>query len=360
MNRPAAPRIRPTGLSFAAGMIVMIAFFLLTLSLLSTILPRNELFEAIGPQPGEHVLTLAQSATGGLFAGSGQGRVWERRGAAWETVGERDDEAATGITALLAEPQLVAGGADGAWRWNAAAAQWQRLEDGLPEMYRVSALLAEADGAVLLATDQGLYRSEAELTQWQRLPDEGLPESATLYRLYQDGDGRLYAATIGHGLYRLQGAHWQSDSDGLPPASNLFDLIELPDGRQVVATEHGPFQRSGDASWQPLGEAMAGKRVLTLALSSDQGPPLLWAGSDDGLHRLLLEGDGHDWQHAARLAAQVSALSSHEGRLFVAAGHVYDYQSWPGLSGWHFFLTLIFSGLLFYAISRHPRLARVA
>ncbi len=314
MSRPSPARHRPHGAGPAA--------LLLGAGLLAGCGDGGPHFESIGPSPGDHVVSLARDARGTLHAGTGTGEVLRHRsGADWDPLS--GDTGAGGVTTLVTEPRRVAGGVDGA-RVHLAG-DWRAFTDAPFDGAAIAALLADDDGGLWVATSDAVHHASNALEDWTTLPATGLDDGPPVYRLGRDADGALLTATIGGGVRRLSGDRWQRDSAGLPDGVKVFDFQRYGDTALAIGTDHGPYGRPApDAAWRPLGEGLAGKRVIALTTTGTGDDQRLWAGGDAGIH-VLTTIDG-PWEAVPMHPEPTSAVAwllSVRGTVHAAAGRVY-------------------------------------
>jgi sugar lactone lactonase YvrE len=84
-----------------------------------------------------------------------------------------------------------------------AGRSWQDISGNLPDI--AADALVIAGGRLALATDLGMYTASTHRgnhTSWSRL-GSGLP-NASVNDVTMGPDGKLYAATHGRGIWRLQ------------------------------------------------------------------------------------------------------------------------------------------------------------
>lgn len=191
-------------------------------------------------------------------------------------------------------------------------------------------------GAVHVATDEGLFRSESGDDEWVRV--RGLPEGpVTALAIYQrehpveepivahrtwiEYATVIYAGSPA-GLFRSTdfGATWKPVGTGLPPAP-VKSLLADRNGAVIALTESGEVFRSADAGgrWSRLGATLPNPvRAVSLDASGDGS---LWASAGRGLFRSA--DGGRSWVRLGTPAAEpagfvASSVAAAEGLAVVS------------------------------------------
>ena len=117
-----------------------------------------------------------------------------------------------------------------------------------------------SDGTLLLASPHGLFRDNSEGKPPEPLSappgDDGRP--ASLFKVFEDGEQRLWAATSdgrvcrahAPGVLSGQPATWTCQT--IDPSVNIFDFVRLPGGGLWMSTHGvGVWRLRGD-QWEPI------------------------------------------------------------------------------------------------------------
>ena len=239
------------------------------------------------------VWDLAFGPQGRLFLGRGNGLAWTDDAGAtpvsWEAA-----EGLERVAFLKVKPHPIQAGAvwSGTWGNNIGVSEdggqnVTPLHNGLETLTGLDlAWLAARPGRVILATLDGLYRSENNGQTWHSLP--GPLAHQTVHTLLPDGQGVLWAgAADGLWLSRDEGDSWTRD-DSLPPVTvvNLGHLAALPpalvDGWLWAGTESAGLWLSADQgeTWRQAG--LPGRTVTTVIADPRQAGRLV-AATDRGI-----------------------------------------------------------------------------
>lgn len=172
-----------------------------------------------------------------------------------------------------AHGDVWAGARDGSvGRWQDGRFAW--LGRGPWEKVRV---ITEADGALWLGTDHGLFR--------HRGPDieqaEPVVPGPIISAIARDAGGALWLGTEGRGLLRLEGGRLGPVPAGGPSASSSVTTFTIdPDGTLWVGTE-------GDGLWR-----LRADRWASFTTKDGLFDDLVW--------RILDDGQGHLWMSSNR------------------------------------------------------------
>ncbi len=218
-----------------------------------------------------------QTRTGELWVGSERGLV-VRRGEEWTPMNDPETGAADGALAAIELPdaRLLVGGLDAVREFDGR--HWRVLRHGFD---RVHTFQLSRDGVLWIASGSGLHRMMDN--SWFTLgEEEGLPSTA-VFSVFEDGLGRLWAAT-GRGLLLFDPS---ADMD--PPRAEITgaDLpVSAGDNRAL-------FTVGGEDRWRftPAGRLMFSWKL-------DNNPYSIWrpAGSVQftnlaaGTHRYWVRG----------------------------------------------------------------------
>ncbi|CBA15268.1 diguanylate cyclase [Xanthomonas albilineans] len=250
---------------------------------------------------------------------------------------------------------LVGTAYNGVFRY--VAGRWQHLGDARAQRLRAEFILRDADGAVWVGNEDGLFRIERD----GRLIDVGTRaglRNIKVVCLLQDGDGLLVGTS--QGLFRLASATasaYRWGSTAMQTAS-IRNLARDRNGGLLIATEVGLFWRSagGDVQWLQRGERVVaalqdqenqlwmtlsngqllrvlpgGGNAQVLSISGVFGATLIedregliWAGSSDGLYRVAKgdaggltrrDGLGSDYVRVVRQSADGAIWIGHAAGL---------------------------------------------
>jgi photosystem II stability/assembly factor-like uncharacterized protein len=193
-------------------------------------------------------------------------------------------------------------------------------------------------GALILATDAGLWRSGDDGAEWSALPSEPGSEVAAL-ATHPDRPGRILAALEAGGVALSEdgGASWAQLGSGLPEAAATALAIpkQEPDTLYLAVSGDGLWQSpDAGATWSYAMDRPwldeAERDLLALASvdsSSGMGGIWVYAGTDMGLTRVpdcfcrwqdVQPGDAMDALAAGEQPAAVMALPPGEAVLDLA------------------------------------------
>jgi signal transduction histidine kinase/ligand-binding sensor domain-containing protein len=155
-------------------------------------------------------------------------------------------------------------------------------KDGLADD-SILTLAENRDGALLVGTSNGFSRVRGREIESFR-PEDGLSQS-TVYSLYEDRESTLWVATK-HGLNQfLDGrAIPYTTSEGLP-SNNTGPVLQDRDGTIWVGTLDGGLARFDGRRFASLGthDGLVSNSIHALA---EDAVGNLWVGTDKGLNRL--------------------------------------------------------------------------
>lgn len=212
-----------------------------------------------------------------ISASSSAGRIWiaSQEGGAtrvlsWESGNWRTWEGAFGaerIDAIVEDPQgdVWARGAHHLWMKHSDGTRFEDAAAGLPPCSARALLRLNADGSLLVPTDQGLWTFKAG--RWTSLQAaNGLPTPYARDAL-RDREGSLWIGSLG--VYRLLGQGlWRAytAADGLPD-SVVWTIFRGRDRKLYVGTDGG-LAVAGPQHWQAV-PATAGKVIRTAVQAED-------------------------------------------------------------------------------------------
>ncbi len=325
-------------------------------------------------------------ADGRLYLATGRGLLYrsDDGGDSWQPWGNglgRSQPVFTLQFAPNSPPTLYAGTEAGLYRSDDGGRTWQPVTDG-PGYPSATALHLASDGTLYLANVDGVYHSidMGEHWEWR---GTGLPTRGVLSLAVSPADGRLYAGTNGHGVYRSTdggqtwmaagltelsvpalalhpldpqrlyarvllervyesddggntwGARWQ----GLGLSTEIISLAVDPHRPQTLyagGTQVLFKSQDGALSWQGIGPELAGQTVFYLAVDSTN-PEWVYAGATKGLYRST--DGGQSWSNwgTGLEDITVTALAFHPRQAdLVYAGTKYRgvYRSGDGGRTW--------------------------
>ena len=189
---------------------------------------------------------LADNMVSALFEDS-QGTIWlgTARGGVHRFDGRRLERIAAGYFKPLV--QAIARDANGTvWIGTAAGmvrvrnrvAQFLTTKEGMPSD-RVTALITARGGGFWVGTDNGFSRfRDGHFTNFG-VRGRGI-SVGTVGGLYEDGQGVLWIATVGSGLFRFSDGHLQGyDSRSGLPDDTIYSIQEDAGGNLWMSSNHG-------------------------------------------------------------------------------------------------------------------------
>jgi ligand-binding sensor domain-containing protein len=245
------------------------------------------------------------------------------------------------VMALAAGPdgQLWAGATCGLHRLEGAQF---RLDERLPPGTAVNALLFDRQGALWVASHQGLFRLSGESADhFGKLSGE-LGQDSVLC-LAETAVGDIWAGTLNGGASRFRDGQWllvsqQNSGEGLAD-DIILSLMEDTAGDMWIATSGGLSTLSSGAdpfeagSWRTFREPLiAGDRVNALWLDQVY-PDRVWVGTEGGLSLIAAAETSRFTRDDGLLDNQLLSLAQDEaGRLWLgtAAGLVYHQDAGQG------------------------------
>ncbi|WP_168119732.1 hypothetical protein [Paenibacillus sp. HB172176] len=163
-------------------------------------------------------------------------------------------------------------------------------------LFPFSSIKSGAEGIYAASVGHGVFEIDGD-SNWSKL-DRGLPASASIYRLQLQHD--LLHACTSEGLFEWADNHWEDD--GLPLACYQYRKIG---GTCFAATEDGMWHRYG-ARWERL--AYQGKQVYDFL----NLPQFVIVGHETGI--ALYDKFMDEWSEFG-LSRRVTSLSVYRGHL---------------------------------------------
>jgi len=166
-------------------------------------------------------------------------------------------------------------------------------------LFPFSSIKAGLNGIYAAAVGHGVYRIDSD-DEWMKL-EAGLPDSVSVNRLQLQHE--LLHACSNSGLYEWVDDEWVNDGLTIP----CYQYRKIG-GTSFAATEYGLWTRSG-ADWEQ--SALGGKRLLDFM----NLPQFLVVATDTGIS--LYDRFMDDWAHFD-LGTMVTSISVYQGRLIGA------------------------------------------
>jgi ligand-binding sensor domain-containing protein len=142
----------------------------------------------------------------------------------------------------------------------------------------------------------GLYRRLDCALPWQQLPRF---TDRSVYALLATGNGRVYAAIYGDGIFAStdQGNTWQEASNGLANRY-VYALTSHPSDPEKLYAASDRVYKSTDAggAWIPTGNGLTSTEINCLTIVTDAPQVILAGTSDKGIFRSTNGGDS--WQQS--------------------------------------------------------------
>ena len=203
----------------------------------------------------------------GVFASSDAGATWDSVAAKGQI--SIDD---TRATAYLVN-------SEGSFRSSDHGITWVQLGDTVPAL--PTALTLTDSGALVMAADRTLYRSEDNGRNWGLIADSVGGSYGTIQRLLVASDGTIFGAGYRVGILRStdDGTTWSSQIDGLDASSRSWMITLAGERRLLAAGDSGDVYSTSDNgdTWRPTGVSLGAGPQDLLALS----PQEILAGFDD-------------------------------------------------------------------------------
>ncbi|MBE0642984.1 MAG: T9SS type A sorting domain-containing protein [Bacteroidetes bacterium] len=220
---------------------------------------------------------LARSNSGNLLAATdGQGVLISMDGGGnWNTT--TGGEPTVNTLLRLRDGRVLAGGQTGLYESRDDGINWTRLRS--TQEWSIECLLERGNGEILLGGEAGIFIASADLQSWRA----ARPSWTPVMTLAEDGSGRLFAGTVGEGLFR------STDGGGIWEAADfegqwITGIVTAGASYCFVATrQEGIFEsRDGGSSWNPYSEGLRSNEILDLISGVDG---YLYAGTVRGLSR---------------------------------------------------------------------------
>jgi photosystem II stability/assembly factor-like uncharacterized protein len=247
---------------------------------------RNIFKLAIDPRQPE---TVYAATSRGLSRSTDGGTTWRGLG-----------QKAAFVHAMVVDPRnrdrvFIGTTAGGVYRSTDGGETWEFAGGGLPP-YTVFALAIDAASGALYAGPerQGVWRSTNDGATWTLLPG-GLLDSAHVTSLHVGPDQRVFAGSLGSGVFIYSGGAWSLSSAGLA-SPQIADVEVLANGVVMAATfDAGVFRSTdGGSNWMWASSGLTTNRVTSLTADPGQAGGV-FAATPDGVFR---SDDGGDTWHA--------------------------------------------------------------
>jgi ligand-binding sensor domain-containing protein len=134
------------------------------------------------------------------------------------------------------------------------------------------------DRYVWVGTDQGLSQYSKATSRWRAVEPFAGPRPMKVQATHGIGN-RLYVATLGDGLWVLDGNTWRRVGEGILPTSNITAIEATDQGLLVGTLDAGLFRIRGDGGPEVLWDRPApgiGSRNITALLATD---PVVWVAT---------------------------------------------------------------------------------
>ena len=188
------------------------------------------------PAMGGDLVAVFEAQNGDIWLGGEQG-VACCHDKKWQLFASTDGTTPKAVSgfAELADGKIRCAAEDGIWEFGGQ--NWSVVQTGFNH---INTLLRTHDGSVWVASNNGLYRF------WQGVwiengMEEGLP-SASVQQIYEDQDGRIWAATS-HGLSLRH-----PDADPDPPKTSIRRLAD--EGGQLFEGDTPSLFFRGQDKWK--------------------------------------------------------------------------------------------------------------
>jgi len=157
--------------------------------------------------------------------------------------------------------------------------EWYRLDAGEPQP--VTSVLMTADGDMLAATEEGVFRKEGERFEPVNWSGGTVPP---VRRMFTATDGSVYLATIKDGLWQAREGHLTA-LPGLEGEDQrrVSSLLENPDGTFWVGTWAGLFLLRDGRLERPQRPMDRMRDIIFFITRDTEGN--LWFGTNDGVVR---------------------------------------------------------------------------
>jgi photosystem II stability/assembly factor-like uncharacterized protein len=212
------------------------------------------------------------------------------------------------LKALSADPAnseviYAAGIVHGIFRSENGGESWRWMSKSIPELSAVSVLAGENQSYVLAGTADGLYLTNDEGENWQKIE---LFNGTRINHLISDPSNNqiIYVAAGTSGVYKSEdgGTSWQQVSSGLRTGSIPFTSVAVDPSNSstlFVTTDNDFVYKSvnGAASWQQVRLGLTSRRFSSIAISP-VNPEIVLAGSLDG-GIFISENAGVNWVTAS-------------------------------------------------------------
>jgi ligand-binding sensor domain-containing protein len=232
--------------------------------------------------PDDRVLSLAEGGDGSLWVGTDAGAARYLDGD-WTTFDAGDlgrAEARIWDLAVDGAGRIWAATSEGALRYDGT--DWEPVTSANSGLLGDFVFVIESDPQgerLYFGTDAGLSALSTEAGTWERLTPPEMDVGQGVSALVVDGEGPIWAGTLGRGLGRWEGEEWDFyRTGGSPlPFNRVTSLFEEPSGLLWVGT--GRAAQSGGAvstfdgedwhTFKPENSGYLGAEPLAMAQVSD-------------------------------------------------------------------------------------------
>jgi photosystem II stability/assembly factor-like uncharacterized protein len=241
--------------------------------------------------PG-HIESLARhDASGLLYAGTQSGLLRSHDGGVtWEEL--TTELTAHGIPGVLVDPAdpehlYIHLSYERVYESHDGGATWTARWDGMALHDVVLSMAYTPSEELWAGTQDGLFRWDRAAARWQREPVPG-PQQSVFALAFDPKAGRLYAGATTGLWVRTPSGEWQRCPGA--PEQTITALALLPNGQIYAGTRSaGPgygglyYTNDGGATWQMVPGVPAGASVYALLLDEAE-PGALYAGTSAGVY----------------------------------------------------------------------------
>lgn len=270
----------------------------------------------------------------GLYHSSDEGRQWTHFS---PTVGDTDPQ-----LLLNVDGAVLLGTQQGLFRWQPTEQSWVALPYEFPS--GIGSLVAHPNNPEILyvgTTSDGLYSSDDGGETWVQLPSRsfGIPDLA----IDPKNPDHLFLLAAWERVYESHdgGQHWVARWDGLGDVIETVSLAIDPHEPFIyVGTETGLFRGLDNQPWQPMASDLADQSILALLTVSSADSSILYIGGTRGVYRSLDQAESvtdSSWGQGLEQVSVTALLADplHEEWLYAGTAYRGLYQSVDGGQTWH-------------------------